>query len=46
MRGPFVAHRVGAAVQVVHRTAGGGFDDRGDISVAVGVDADDEVDLA
>ena len=43
---PFVAHRVGGAVQVVDDTAGGGFDDGGDVGVAVGVDADDEVDLA
>jgi hypothetical protein len=44
--GPFVAHCVGAAVQVVHDTAGGGFDDRSDVGVAVSVHADDEVDLA
>jgi hypothetical protein len=42
----FVAHRVGGAVQVVDHTAGDGFDDGGDVGVAVGVDSDDEVDLA
>lgn len=45
-QGAFVAHGVGAAVQVVDDTAGDGLDDRGDVVVAVGVDADDEVDLA
>jgi hypothetical protein len=45
-QGALVAHRVGGAVQMVDDTAGDGLDDGGDVGVAVGVDSDDEVDLA
>jgi len=42
----FVAERLGGAVEVVDNTTGRGVDHSGDVGVAMGVDADDVVDLA